>query len=67
MIKTLNVSVSDSENADHLTISGTLNPQEFNETIVLSLGSSKIALSSRELAEALACVVEFQRVIEPNK
>lgn len=65
MTKTLSVSITDMEKVEHLTISGTLHEQQFNERIVLGVGQTKIALNSAELAQALKVVVDFQKNENP--
>jgi hypothetical protein len=60
MTKTLSVSITDIEQVEHLTISGTLHEGGFNETVVLGVGQTKIALNSQQLAEALSEIVKFQ-------
>ena len=61
MTKTLSCSIEDIEKADMLTISGTIHEDKFNEQIILSVGQTKIAINSQELAQALKTVVEFQQ------
>lgn len=61
MKKTLSVSIEDIEKLEQVTISGTLHENSFNDVIVLSLGQSKVAVSSIFLAEALKEVVNFQQ------
>lgn len=66
MKKTLSVSIEDIEKLEQLTISGTLHENTFNEMVVLSVGQTRIALNSQDLALALKEVVNFQQKQNPN-
>lgn len=65
MKKTLSVALEDVEKADTLTISGT-QEDKFNTTVVLRIGQSVFAVNSQDLAQALACVVDFQTPVKPS-
>ena len=65
MVKTLSISIDDVNKDNGISISGTLDETQFNKTIVLTIGPSKVALDSEELARALAEVVNFQRNAPP--
>lgn len=60
MTKTLSVSIPDSEKLEQITVSGTLDNENFNKNVVLSIGSMRVTLDSEQLASALKEVVDFQ-------
>lgn len=60
MRKTLSITIDDSEKADGMTISGSLDPSAFNPNVILRVGNAALAVNSQELAQALAEVVAFQ-------
>ena len=64
MIKTLSVSIEDIEKADHIQISGTLHNNKLNENVIVSVGSSKIAINAQDLMAGLNEVVAFQNKFE---
>lgn len=61
MIKTLAVSIDDTNKDSQLTIAGTQSEEGFNTVLTVAIGGSKIAVNSQELAEALKVVVDFQK------
>lgn len=65
MVKSLTVSIESVEKGEHISITGTQNPNEFVSNIVVTVGPYKVNLDSQLLAEALKTVVDFQTV--PNK
>jgi len=67
MIKTLSVSIFDTMKDGQLTIAGTQSPEGFNTVVTVAIGGTKIAVDSKELAEMLKAVVDFQSNIgEPR-
>lgn len=61
MTKTLTISIKDfDDTGDFMTISGTKHDNAFNETVILSIGETKIAVDSLILAKVLAEIVAFQ-------
>lgn len=60
MIKSLSVSISDINKDDSLTITGTQQSDINDQTVILSVGQSRIPVDAKELAEALKEVVDFK-------
>lgn len=67
MIKTLTVTIKDSEGTADISIRGTRNDKEFNRTVVLVTEQGPVSVDSQVLAEALKAVVDFQLETLPNK
>lgn len=67
MIKTLSIHLKDINLDDQMTISGTLNPTEFNKTVVIKIGQTAFPVDSQTLAQALSEIVQFQTLkVEEN-
>lgn len=64
MTKTLSISIEDIEKADHIQISGTLHANKLNEMVIISVGSSKIALNAQDLLAGINEVIAFQSKFE---
>lgn len=62
MVKSLTVSIESVEKGEHISITGTQNPAEFVKEVVLTVGMTKIAVNSQDLAQALAAIVDFQTI-----
>lgn len=58
--KTLSINIQDINLDDNMSVSGTLDPNKFNETVIISIGQVRFAVNSKLLAQALADVVAFQ-------
>lgn len=64
MNKTLTLSFEDIEQANTVQLSGTLNPDAMAEHVILSVGTAKIVINSKDLRLALDEVVSFQSKFE---
>lgn len=60
MTKTLTVTIDDMEQSAGISISGTKQEDSLNPTVVVSFGSAKVALNTKDLQDALNAVVDFQ-------
>ncbi len=64
MQKTLTISIEDIEQANTIQVSGTLHAAQFNDVVILSVGTAKVPVNSRDLQAALNEVVTFQSKFE---